>query len=202
MKLHSTCLTLVLLTYSLAGSWTAPRRAHAADVEVGERAGEAIGRLAEAVRDFRLTSLPSDLQVQARSMEFDFRQGQLLYKGAVAVRHGDVRMNADELKITFQPKNPREVQRIEARGDVKVDHETETATGRLAVYDPGHATITLTGDARLGSGPNTVQGEKVVVYLDEGRAIVEGGESGPVRAYIEPDSKSLDGLLKREEAKP
>ena len=40
---------------------------------------------------------------------------------------------------------------------------TETATGRLAVYDPARATITLTGNARLGSGPNTVQGEKVVV---------------------------------------
>jgi hypothetical protein len=38
----------------------------------------AIGQLADAVRDFRLTSLPSDLHVQARTMEFDFRQGQLL----------------------------------------------------------------------------------------------------------------------------
>jgi lipopolysaccharide export system protein LptA len=43
-----------------------------------------------------------------------------------------------------------------------------------------------------------VQGEKVVVFLDEGRAVVEGGDSGPVRAYIEPDSKSLDGLLGKE----
>src|SRR6185369_15038867 len=66
--------------------------ADAEDVEVGEQAGQAIGRLADAVRDFRLTSLPSDLHVQARTMEFDFRQGQLLYKGAVAVQHGDVSM--------------------------------------------------------------------------------------------------------------
>jgi len=171
--------------------------ADAEDVEVGEQTGQAIGHLADAVRDFRLTSLPSDLHVQARTMEFDFRQGQLLYKGAVAVQHGDVSMRADELKITFEPKNPRQVQKIEARGDVHVDHQTETASGRLAVYDPQRATITLTGDARLGSGPNTVQGEKVVVYLDQGRAVVEGGESGPVRAYIEPESKSLDGLMKK-----
>ena len=107
-------------------------------------------------------------------------------------------MNADELKISFEPKNPREVQRIEARGGVKVRHETETATGRLAVYDPQRATITLTGDARLGSGPNTVQGEKVVVFLDEGRAVVEGGDSGPVKAFIEPESENMDRLLKDE----
>ena len=173
-----------------------PPNVRAEDVEVGEQAGQAIGQLADAVRDFRLTSLPSDLHVQARSMEFDFRQGQLLYKGAVHVQHGDVEMRAEELKISFEPKNPRQVQKIEARGDVHVDHQTETASGRLAVYDPQRATITLTGDARLGSGPNTVQGEKVVVYLDQGRAVVEGGESGPVRAYIEPESKSLDRLMK------
>jgi lipopolysaccharide export system protein LptA len=173
--------------------------ARAEDVEVGEQSGQAIGRLADAVRDFRLTSLPSDLHVQANTMEFDFRQGQLLYKGAVAVQHGDVKMRADELKITFEPKNPRQVQKIEARGDVHVDHQTETASGRLAVYDPERATITLTGDARLGSGPNTVQGEKVVVYLDQGRAVVEGGDSGPVRAYIQPESNSLDRLMKKDE---
>jgi lipopolysaccharide export system protein LptA len=195
---RTVAFVFLLLATAAAGRSTL---ANAADVEVGEQAGEAIGRLAETVRDFRLTSLPSDLHVQARSMEFDFRQGQLLYKGAVAVKHGDVRMHADELKITFQPKNPREVQRIEARGEVRVDHETETARGRLAVYDPKRATITLTGDAELGSGPNTVQGEKVVVFLDEGRAIVEGGDSGPVRAYIEPDSKSLEGLTKKKDDK-
>lgn len=167
----------------------------AADVEVGERAGEAIGSLAEAVREFRLTSLPSDLRVQADTMVFDYRNGELVYTGHVRVEHGDVRMQADELKVEFEPEKPESLRRIQATGAVRVDHESETATGRNAVYDPAHATITLTGDARLGSGPNTVQGEKVIVYLDEGRAVVEGGDSGPVRARIEPRSNDLDRLL-------
>ena len=196
MRLDGTWLGL-----ALCGALSCVAVAHAEDVEVGEKAGQAIGRLAEAVRDFRLTPLPEDLRVQARSMEFDFRKGQLIYKGEVDVQHGDVRMTADELKVTFEPKNPREVRRIEATGNVHVTHETETASGHLAVYDPGRATITVTGDARLGSGPNTVQGEKVVVFLDEGRAIVEGGESGPVRAYIEPDSKNLDHVMKKDEGR-
>jgi len=105
-----------------------------------------------------------------------------------------VKMDADRLQVTFEPKNPQKVQKIEATGNVHVLHQTETASGRNAVYDTERATITLTGDARLGSGPNTVQGEKVVVYLDEGRAVVEGGSSGPVRAYIEPKSQSVERL--------
>jgi lipopolysaccharide export system protein LptA len=172
--------------------------ARAADVDIGERAGREIGRLAETVRDFRLTRAPADLQVEARTMEFDFKKGQLLYEGDVHVRHGEVKMDADRLQVTFVPKHPDKVEKIEASGRVRVLHQTETASGRLGIYDPGHATITLTGDARLGSGPNTVQGERVVVYLDEGRAVVEGGTSGPVRAYIEPKSDSLKGLGDRE----
>jgi len=172
----------------------------AADVEVGERAGQAIGKMADAVKDFRLQPTPADLNVQARSMVFDFKKGQLLYQGDVHVQHGEVKMDADELQVTFEPENPRQVQKIEARGNVHVVHATETASGRLAVYDPERATITLTGDARLGSGPNTVQGEKVVVFLDQGRATVEGGVSGPVRAFIEPKSKSIDRLTGKENA--
>jgi lipopolysaccharide transport protein LptA len=173
----------------------APEARAAADLEVGERAGESIGRLAESLRDFRLTPLAADLQVEARTMVFDFRQGRLEYEGAVRIRHGDVRMNSDQLMVTFEPENPSELQRIEASGNVQVLHETETATGHLAVYDPARATITLTGNAQLGSGPNTVKGEKVIVFLDEGRAVVEGGPSGPVRAHIEPKSREIDRLM-------
>jgi len=172
--------------------------ARAADVEVGEKSGQAIGKMADAVKDFRLQSTPADLNVEAHSMVFDFNKGQLEYEGDVHVRHGEVKMDADKLQVTFEPKNPGKVQKIEATGNVRVIHKTETASGRFAVYDTDRATITLTGDARLGSGPNTVQGEKVVVFLDEGRAVVEGGSSGPVRAYIEPKSKSLDRLTGKE----
>ena len=171
-----------------------------ADVEVGERAGEAIGSLADAVRDFRLTSLPSDLRVQAQSMVFDYRNGELVYKGDVQVQHGEVRLHADTLKVEFEPKKPQQLRSLRADGNVRVEHESETASGRIAVYDPNRATITLTGDAKLGSGPNTVEGEKVVVFLDEGRAVVEGGASGPVRAYIEPKSDNVDKLLDSEKA--
>jgi len=179
----------------------APLPAAAEDVEVGEKAGEAIGKMSDAVSDFRLTALPSDLNVEARSMVFDYRKGQLLYTGAVHVKHGDVRMDADELSVTFEPKNPSEVKQIKATGNVRVLHQTETASGKTAIYDPDKAVLTLTGNARLGSGPNTVEGEKVIVYLDEGRAVVEGGDQKPVRAYVEPKSKDTKRLLEKDENK-
>ena len=194
---HPTLAPVLALAAMLALS---PRPGGAEDVEVGERAGEAIGKMAEAVSDFRLTALPRDLTVEARSMVFDYKKGQLLYEGAVHVKHGDVRMDADVLSVTFEPKNPSEVRQIKATGNVRVKHETETATGNVAVYDPEKAVLTLTGNAKLGSGPNTVEGEKVIVYLDEGRAVVQG-DSEPVRAYIEPKSKDAQRLFDKDEKK-
>jgi lipopolysaccharide export system protein LptA len=62
------------------------------------------------------------------------------------------------------------------------------------VYDRSKATLRLTGNATLGSGPNLGEGESVGVFLDEGRAIVEGGR-GPVRAILEPGSLNDEELL-------
>lgn len=169
--------------------------ARAADVEVGEQAGEAIASIADAVREFRLSSVPSELRIQADAMEFDFTKGELRYTGKVRVVQGEVTLAADELRIVFTPKKPEDLELVEATGNVRVERETETASGSRAVYDPSSATITLSGNAELGSGPNIVKGDKVVVYLDEGRATVEGGASGPVRAHIEPKSEEIEELL-------
>jgi lipopolysaccharide export system protein LptA len=54
----------------------------------------------------------------------------------------------------------------------------ETAQGGRAEYDPATATIVLSQKARLGSGPNSLSGEKVVVYLNERRAVVLGSDTG------------------------
>ncbi len=188
---------LGLLATAVLGSLLAVAPARASDVEVSERAGETIAKMADAVRDFRLTPLAADLEVRAKKMEYDYRNGILRYEGNVDVRHGEVRLHAEVLSITFEPENPRTVRRIEARGKVRVEHETETAEGEYATYDTRAATITLTGNATLGSGPNRVRGERVVVFLDEGRATVEGGASGPVRAVIEPKSKQVERLLEQ-----
>ena len=48
-------------------------------------------------------------------------------------------------------------------------------TGGRAVFDQAKRTLVLTEDPVLHDGPNQVAGERVVVYLDEERSVVEGG---------------------------
>jgi lipopolysaccharide transport protein LptA len=173
-----------------------PGRAPASDVDIGERAGEVIGEIAQVTEDFSLTDLPGNLEIEANEMMFDYDHGELRYGGDVKVVHGDVRMRADRMVLKFNPGRSKSLKLLEAIGKVEVLRGEERATGEHATYDPDRRIITLTGKASLGSGGNSIGGESVVVYLSERRAEVKGGnartgESGRVRAVIDPDSLDL-----------
>jgi lipopolysaccharide export system protein LptA len=173
-------------------------QASAADIDIGEQAGEVIGEIAEVTRSFKLSDLPANLEIEADAMSFDYERGTLGYTGNVVVHHGDVRMRADRLRLSFLTGSEKKLQQIEAEGNVEVLRGSERATGRTATYDPEREVITLTGKASLGSGGNTIGGESVVVYLAERRAEVKGkneqtGAPGRVRAVIDPNSLDLLG---------
>jgi len=162
------------------------RICHAADVVIGSEAGDVISEVASATRQLRLASVPADMFVESDRMVFDYLRGELSYYGDVRVAQGGIRLRSDDLTIAFEPKQTGSLRSIRASGNVLVTHKDTKATGKLAVYDPNASTITLTGDARLGSGPNTLEGERVVVYLAEGRATVEGA---PALADAPPAAK-------------
>ena len=61
------------------------------------------------------------------------------------------------------------------------------------MFDAGARTVTLSDKARLRDGPNEVAGERVIVFLDEERSVVEGGDER-VRAVLHPPAdKAGDG---------
>ncbi len=171
--------------------------ATASDVDIGERAGDAIGRIAEVTNDFTLTDIPAQLEIEADRMAFDYDQGELRYDGNVKVQHGDVSLRSQKLLLTFNPGRTKSLKTIEATGNVEVLRGEERASGERASYDPNRRVITLTGKASLGSAGNQIGGESVVVYLAERRAEVKGGagpaagEGGRVRAVIDPNSLDL-----------
>jgi lipopolysaccharide export system protein LptA len=79
------------------------------------------------------------------------------------------------------------VQNIVAVGNVRIDQGTRWAVGGHAVFDQGQRTLVLTENPVLHDGPNVVAGDRVVVYLDENRSIVEGGRKR-VKAVLYPNS--------------
>src|SRR5262249_31222586 len=87
------------------------------------------------------------------------------------------------------PGDSGRVQEIVALGNVRIDQGTRWAVGGRAVFDQSQRTLVMTENPVLHDGPSEVAGDRVVVFLDEDRSIVEGGQKR-VKAVLYPNDKN------------
>jgi lipopolysaccharide export system protein LptA len=73
----------------------------------------------------------------------------------------------------------QQIKEIVAEGNVDITSGDRHATAKKAVFTQASRTVVLTGNAVLQEGENRVTGEKVTVFLDEKRTVVEGGGEKP-----------------------
>jgi len=96
----------------------------------------------------------------------------------------------DEAKPTG--RDASRVREIVAEGSVRIDQGPRWAVGGRAVFDQIHRTLVLTQDPVLHDGQNQVAGDRVIVFLDEDRSVVEGGQQR-VKAVLVPDQQPAAG---------
>lgn len=138
------------------------------------------------LKRFSFATERGPISVQADQMEFDYRTRVLVYRGAVRVTQNDVVLESDTLRVELDPKGVDPLEKIIADGAVRIAKgERHRASGGHAVFDQKARTVTLSDHAVLRDGPNEVAGERVIVYLDEERSVVEGGRER-VRAVLFP----------------
>jgi len=148
------------------------------------------------------------ITVISDNLEYDYKKNVVVYRGSVQVTQGDLKLVSDTLTITLQndkqdgkpdpkpappaggtaPGDNGRVQEIVALGNVRIDQGQRWAVGGRAVFDQGQRTLILTQDPVLHDGPSEVAGERVVVFLDEDRSVVEGGQKR-VKAVLYPNEK-------------
>jgi lipopolysaccharide export system protein LptA len=143
------------------------------------------------------------ITVTADTLEYDYKANVVVYRGDVLAVQGESKVRSDTLTVTFastqdgQPPDAagkgggQRVRQIVAVGNVRIDNGTRWATGGRAVFEQGTRTVVLTETPVLHDGPNEVAGDRVVVYLDENRSLVEGGRKR-VKAVVYPSKD--DGL--------
>lgn len=162
--------------------------AAAAAAEVpAKRAGAAgpTDQLDGLLGGFALGGERGPVRIDADAMEFDYKTRVLTYRGGVTVTQADMTLHSDVLRVTLDPEKADKPREVVAEGKVQIDKGERRATGGRAVFDNAARTVTLSDQARLQDGPNEVAGERVVVYLDEQRSVVEGGQER-VRAVLYP----------------
>jgi lipopolysaccharide export system protein LptA len=134
---------------------------------------------------FALAESREPVSVKADALEFDYRSRVLTYKGNVVVEQGDVTLRADTLTLALQVADEVGLSAVVADGGVRLSQGERWATAGHAEYDGSERVVVLSENAVLHEGPNQLSGERVLVYLDEERGVVEGGE-GRVHAVLAP----------------
>jgi lipopolysaccharide export system protein LptA len=184
---------LVAALALLAGGGTL---AAAEPTPAARRSGSAaspVGGLDGLLGGFSLGGEGGPVRIDADTMEFDYKDMVLTYRGGVTVTQADMTLRSDLLRLVLDRERPEEPKEVVAEGKVQIDKGSRQATGGRAVFDAGARTVTLSDKARLRDGPNEVAGERVIVFLDEERSVVEGGDER-VRAVLHPPAdKAGDG---------
>jgi len=128
------------------------------------------------------TSAPID--VDAARIEIQDNVNQAVFSGAVVIRQGRLTLNADTVKVLYTRSNDQdpEMQRLDARGSVKVTSTTEVATGNTGIYDVPKKIITLIGNVTLDRGGSRLKGQRLVLDLVSGQSVFDGRSGGTAAA--------------------
>ena len=118
------------------------------------------------------------VDVSADRIEVQDRADRAIFAGNVKVRQAELSLDTERLTVAYSSSGGVQIRRLDAAGGVVVTSPSEKASGEFGIYDLDRKLITLIGNVRLTRGPNQVAGSRLVIDLDSGRAVIDGGPPG------------------------
>ena len=118
------------------------------------------------------------VDVAADRIEVQERSDRAIFAGNVHVRQADLTMDTERLTVAYSSGGGIQIQRLDAAGGVVVKSPSETARGDFGIYDLERKLITLVGAVQLTRQGSQVNGSRLVIDLNSGRAVIDGGGPG------------------------
>jgi lipopolysaccharide export system protein LptA len=118
------------------------------------------------------------IDLAADRAEAQDRADRAIFAGNVIVKQGELTLRTARLTVAYANQNGLDINRIDASGGVTVVSPSETAKGDFAVYDLNEGLITMVGNVRLERGGSYLNGGRLTIDLDTGRAVMDGGLRG------------------------
>jgi lipopolysaccharide export system protein LptA len=118
------------------------------------------------------------IDLAADRAEAQDRADRAIFAGNVVVKQGELTLRTARLTVAYANQNGLDINRIDASGGVTVVSPSETAKGDFAVYDLNEGLITMVGNVRLERGGSFLNGGRLTIDLDTGRAVMDGGLRG------------------------
>lgn len=135
------------------------------------------------------------IKIKSNELFTDTANRTATFVGKVSARQGDMTIFSDKLVITYSEKD-RDVETVEAQGNVRVIQGDRQALAGHAVYDNRAGKIVFDGAPKVYQGNNVISGRVITYFVEDQKSVVTGGGNGAearVEAEIQPRGKGKDG---------
>lgn len=138
------------------------------------------------------------IHIEADRMVSLKNDNAVLFTGNVDAKQGQMTIRSAEMTVYYlsseekakmpQSSEERTLKKLFASGNVEIQNEGMTGTGDKMEYYEAERKMILIGNSKVWQDNNLVTGHTVVVYLDQGKSIVERGEKKGerVKAFFYP----------------
>jgi lipopolysaccharide export system protein LptA len=118
------------------------------------------------------------VDVSADRLELQERSDRAVFAGKVKVTQANLTLSTERLTVAYATAGGVEIRRLDAAGGVVVQSPSETARGDFGIYDLEKRLITLVGNVQLQREQSRIAGSRLVIDLNSGRAVIDGGGAG------------------------
>ena len=126
------------------------------------------------------------IEISSDSLEVRQKENLAIFRGNVAAIQGRIRLRADRVDVHYRPQGGTDsagsisgvIAKLDAVGNVFISSPTETARGKVGVYDVDNKTVALSGGVVLTRGENVLRGERLVINLATGVTKLDGSAAG------------------------
>jgi lipopolysaccharide export system protein LptA len=118
------------------------------------------------------------IDVQSDRIEVQDRADRAIFVGNVHVRQDELTLDTTRLTVAYTSTGSVQINRLDASGGVTVRSPSETARGSFGIYDLDRKLITLVGNVVLQREGSQINGQRLTIDLDSGRAVIDGGPAG------------------------
>ena len=127
---------------------------------------------------------PSAIEARAREMHYDEKGREVVYRGEVSIRQGEVTMRSPQAVLSLSADGGA-VDKLEAGEPVEVEQGDRKAVGRHGTYTPDTETMVLVGEkVRLTDPKQEIEGRSLTFRVGDDRILVDGQEQVRTQTVI------------------
>ncbi len=146
----------------------------------------------EASQNLSMVEFTGHVTARQEDMEIRADSIQIFFTPEPSSRKADTSEKKEKLPSKKAPAADRQIQKIISTGHVQCKAGNRLAFADKAVYMVSNHTMTMTGSPiKLMEGKNQILGEKLTLFIDQNRAVMESMTETRVRASFSSE-KSVE----------